>query len=185
MSVLPKIRCAILTLLAMSLSQLSQAHDEPRIEAVTSDGRLVYLLEDHTWDFINNQSRSPENSAYLTITELKEMQDACAMQVKLENNLGFKIRSLVPRFSIYNDKNIVFDHKSLSFSSIKPGRTQYRSFQFNDIGCHEIRWMRVHGADHCTMGDLVDMFNEEEGQCLEFINVAPSDLINVSKDPTL
>ena len=107
------------------------------------------------------------------------------MQVKLENNLGFKIRSLVPRFSIYNDKNIVFDHKSLSFSSIKPGRTQYRSFQFNDIGCHEIRWMRVHGADHCTMGDLVDMFNEEEGQCLEFINVAPSDLINVSKDPTL
>lgn len=176
---------ATTVMLALASGQSSYAHEEPRIDAVTSDGRLVVLFEDHSWKFVEADSRSLDDSAVLTVTEVKEMQDACGFQVRLKNNLGFKIRSLAPRFSVYNDKNVVFDHKALSFTSIKPGRSQYKRFQFNGIGCHDIVWMRVHDAEHCTMGDHLDMFNAEEGQCLEFINVEPSELINISKIPRL
>lgn len=177
---------SLVTALVVVFAQVQPSHashGESRIDAITSDGRLVVLSEDHTWEFVHTESRSMNDSALLTVTEVKEMQDACGFQVRLKNNLGFKIRSLAPRFSVYNAKNVVFDQKTLSFTSIKPGRTQYKRFQFNGIGCRDIVWMRVHDAEHCTMGDHLDMFNAEEGQCLEFIYVEPSELINISKMP--
>tara|TARA_R110000823_G_scaffold47903_4_gene121786 strand:+ start:3055 stop:3618 length:564 start_codon:yes stop_codon:yes gene_type:complete len=159
----------------------AQAHDGPEMEAVTHDGRVVVLRKDHTWEFVEVERGDPANSAVLTVTEVKEMHEACGLQIRLQNNLTHRIRSIVPRFSVYNDKNIEFDSKSQSFTAVKPTRSQYKRIQFNGIGCHEITWVRVHDAARCTIGDVVDMFNEVDGQCLSYIYVEPSDLINISK----
>lgn len=159
------------------------ADDEDTIDAITGDGRMVVLRRDHTWDFVEVEMEDPAHSAVLTVTEVTEMQDACGLQLRMTNNLPHKIRSIVPRFSVYNRDDIVFDSQSQSFTAIKPTRNQYKRIQFNGIGCHEIKWVRVHDAARCTVGDVVDMFNEEEGQCLSYIYVEPSDLINISKQP--
>lgn len=159
----------------------TQAQEGDEIEAVTEDGRVVLLRKDHTWEFVEIERGDPASSAVLTVTEVKEMHEACGLQIRLQNNLKHRIRSIVPRFSVYNDKNIEFDTKSQSFTSVKPTRSQYKRLQFNGIGCHEISWVRVHDAARCTIGDVVDMFNETEGQCLSFIYVEPSELINISK----
>jgi len=183
---LARIRVATLALLAAVMAQPALAdHVDPKLEAITSDGRMVVLYENHRWEFVEIEHGDPKSSAVLVVTELKEMQEACGMQLHLQNNTGHKIRSLTPRLTVYNEENIVFDHKSVSFTSIKPGRDQYRRLQFNGIGCHEIRWVRVHDAEHCMIGSAIDMFNAEEGQCLSLIHVVPSDLINISKEPTL
>ena len=155
------------------------AHTTPEIEAMTDDGRPVILYEDHTWEFVEFDEGDPENSAVLTVTKVQEMGEACRMQLHLQNNLTFKIRSLVPRFTVYNLDNVMYDSKSKSFTSIKPTRDQYRELQFS-LGCRDISRILVHGAERCTMGDI-DMFNEEDGQCLEHIYVTPTDLINISK----
>lgn len=155
------------------------AHTQPEIDAITHDGREVILYEDHTWDFVEYEPGDPENSAVLTVTKVHEMGEACRMQLHMQNNLPFKIRSLVPRFTVYNLDNVMYDSKSKSFTAIKPTRDQYRELQFS-LGCHDISHIRVHGAERCTMGDI-DMFNEEEGQCLSHIYMTPTDLINISK----
>jgi len=165
------------------VGSMAHGHEEDRISAVTSDGRLVELRVDHTWDFVKMEEGDPDKSAVLTVTELVEMQDACGLQLRMQNNLPHKIRSIVPRFSVYNKENVVYESKSQSFTAIRPTRNQYKRIQFNGIGCHEIKWVRVHDAARCTVGDVVDMFNEEEGQCLSYIHVEPSDLINISKLP--
>ncbi|NND66841.1 MAG: hypothetical protein HKN19_04560 [Halioglobus sp.] len=155
------------------------AHTEPEIEAITVDGRSVILHEDHTWDFVEPEKGNPETSAVLTVTKLQDMGEACRMQLHMQNNLPFKIRSLVPRFTVYNLDNVMYDSKSKSFTAIKPTRDQYRELQFS-LGCRDISRILVHGAERCTMGDI-DMFNEEDGQCLAHIYMTPSDLINISK----
>jgi len=180
-----KTATALCLLLALSGLPRVLAHDVPEIDAMTSDGRMVILYEDHTWDFISTDIGDPQTSAVLTVTEVKEMQDACGLQLRMKNNLPNKIRSIVPRFSVYNKDNVVFDSKSQSFTAIKPTRNQYKRIQFTGIGCHEIRWIRVHDAARCTIGEVVDMFNEEEGQCLSYIYVEPSEMINISKEPQL
>lgn len=155
------------------------AHTQPEIEAITTDGQAVILYEDHTWEFVEYEPGNPETSAVLTVTKVEEMGEACRMQLHMQNNLTFKIRSLVPRFTVYNQDNVMYDSKSKSFTAIKPTRDQYRELQFS-IGCRDISRILVHGAERCTMGDI-DMFNEEDGQCLSHIYMTPSDLINISK----
>ena len=129
-----KMRCVLFLLLAWLVPQGVLAHEGPALDALTSDGRLVRLLEDHTWEFVSETSGDPANSAVLTVTEVKEMQDACGLQLRLQNNLPYKIRSIVPRFSVYNRDNVVYDSKSQSFTAIKPTRNQYKRIQFNGIG---------------------------------------------------
>ena len=167
-------------ILILALGSLqAAAHSIPEIEAMTNDGRPVILYEDHTWDFVEYEEGDPETSAVLTVTKVHEMDQACRMQLHLQNNLTFKIRSLVPRFTVYNQDNVMYESISKSFSQIKPTRDLYRDLQFS-LGCRDISRILVHGAERCTMGDI-DMFNEEDGQCLAHIYVTPSDLINISK----
>ncbi len=174
---------ALIRLLAISLALVTlQAvgdHGVPEIEAVTLDGRVVKLLENHTWEYVEYEEGDPETSAVLTVTKVHEMDEACRLQLHLENNLTFKIRSLVPRFTVYNQEDIMYESISKSFTGIKPTRDLYRDIQFS-LGCRDISRIIVHGAERCTMGDI-DMFNEEEGQCLGHIYVTPTDLINISK----
>jgi hypothetical protein len=150
------------------------------ISAVTLDGRRVVLNPDNTWKFVSAQAADPATSAVLTVTRVWEMEDACKLQFRLQNNLGYRISALVPRMTIQNEDGIIYDTKSLSFASIKPTDDQYTEIQFSGIGCHAISHIKVFDAARCRMGEI-DQWNEEEGQCLSLIYVEPSNEINISK----
>jgi hypothetical protein len=179
MAIIAKIQLLILTLV-LTVSSQAQAHTEEELGAVTTDGRQVLLKADHTWSFAEFQEGDPANSAVLTIINVHEMQDACRLELRMKNNLGFKIRSLVPRFGVYNQEGVMYESKSKSFSAINPTKTQYTTIQFSGIGCHAISHIKVFDAGRCRMGNI-DQWNEEEGQCLSHIYMEPTDLISISK----
>lgn len=150
------------------------------LHALTDDGRRVMLKRDFTWEFIGTGLGDPNRSAVLTVTHVVEMGDACKFQFRMKNNLGYKISTLVPRLVVRNMDGIVYDSKSLSFTSILPTKEKYTEVQFNGIGCHEMSNVTVEDASHCKMGDI-DQWNEEEGQCLSHIYLEPSELIKITK----
>jgi hypothetical protein len=167
-------------LLLLALGTTVNAASETDIKAVTLDGRPVLLKDDQTWEFTEIEQGDPSNSAVLTVTRIWDMEKACKLQFRLQNNLNFRISTLVPRLTVMNKEGVVYDSKSIAFASIKPTNDKYTDVQFERIGCHEISHIKVHGAAHCRMGDI-DQWNEEEGECLSHIYVEPSDLINISK----
>jgi hypothetical protein len=170
----------ILIALTLLLSLEAHAQAETDIQATTAEGKQVLLKSDHTWDFVQAEEGDPSKSAVLSVISVYEMERACRLDLRLQNNFGFRIRSLVPRFAIYNKEGILFDAVSKSFSSIKPTLAQYAHIQFTGIGCHEVSHIQVVDASHCVMGEI-DAFNEEDGQCLGHIYVEASQLINISK----
>jgi Protein of unknown function (DUF3157) len=167
-------------MLLLSFGAHAQAELDADLKAVTKDGRQVRLNRDYTWEFIEFVAGDPANSAVLTVTQVWEMQDACKLQFRLQNNLGYKIHALVPRFAILNNEGIVYDSPSISFTSIMPTKNKYTEIQISGIGCHEISHLKVIDAARCRMGEL-DQWNEEDGECLGHIYVEPSQEINVSK----
>jgi hypothetical protein len=150
------------------------------VEVVIPDGRRVLLRNDHTWDYIEVEQGNPSESALLEVANIKELRNACKVGFRLTNNLGFKIRSLVPSFTAYTTDGIKYETVSKAFSSIKPTRDQYQQIQLIGLQCRDIGHINVHGADHCSMGHL-DKFNEAEGECLSLVYVQNSGLIKVTK----
>jgi len=150
------------------------------IEVVTPDGRHVLLRHDNTWEYIQVEQGEPTKSALIKVANIKELRNACNVGLRLTNNLGYKIKSLVPSFSAYTSDGVRYETVSKAFSTIKPTRDQYRQIQFIGLRCQEIDHIKVHGAGHCSMGPM-DKFNEAEGECLSHIYVQASDLINISK----
>lgn len=167
-----------LILLFLSLSL--QATAQSGVIAVTNDGRQVLLKSNQTWEYVQTESSGPETSAVLEVTEVVEMDDACRLQVKLQNNLGYRISSLVPRLAVSNMDDVLYTTRSLSFTAIKPTKAKYVYVQFSGIGCRDISEVLVFDASRCKMGEI-DQFNEEPGQCLSRIYVEPSDLININR----
>ena len=166
--------------MTLTLTLTLEAGAQTGIYAFTSDGKRVLLKNNQTWEYASVESDSPENSAVLSVTEVVEMDTACRFQIRLQNNLGYRISALVPRLSVMNQDGILYDSKSISFTAIKPTMTKYTYIQFSGIGCHEMSQLLVSDASRCKMGGI-DPFNEETGQCLSHIYVEPSDLINISK----
>ena len=175
-----KLHIPVAVLLLLASFGLRADHNGPEIEAKTDDGRRVVLKEDHTWDYIEISEGDPATSAVLTVMNIQEMQDACRLEFRLQNNLGYKISNLVPRFGVYNQDGILFDSSSKSFTTIKPTKAEFAKVQFSGIGCHEITHIKVYDAARCKMGNI-DQWNEEEGQCLRLLYVEPSELINITK----
>ena len=150
------------------------------IVVITPDGRRVLLRDDHTWEVIEAEQGDSSASAVISVANVSGLRNACKVGLRLQNNLGYKIKSLIPSFSAYNRDGVLFETVSKAFSSIKPTRNQYRQIQFIGITCENIGHVRVHGAGHCSMGEL-DKFNEAEGECLSHIHVQASDLIKFIK----
>ena len=150
------------------------------MEAVTKDGRHVILKDDKTWEYIQSKEGDPSKSAVLSVINVEDLSSICKIGLRLQNNLGYRIKSLVPTFSVYKTGGLRFESVSKGFSSIKPTRDLYREIQFHAIGCSEIDYILVHDADQCDMGQL-DKYNNEEGECLRRIFVEPSALINIRK----
>jgi hypothetical protein len=150
------------------------------IEVVTPDGRHVLLRHDNTWEYIQIEQGKPTQSALIEVANMKELSNACKVGLRLTNNLGYKIKSLVPSFSAYTKDGVLYETVSKAFSSIKPTRNQYQQVQFIGLRCRDIGRIQVHGAGNCSMGPM-DKFNEAEGECLSHIYVQASDLISISK----
>ena len=148
--------------------------------AVTADGRHVILNDDKTWDYAQPDEGDPDKSAVLLVTKVEDLGSICTIGLRLQNNLGYRIDSLVPTFSAYKPGGLHFESVSKGFSSIKPTRALYREIQFHGIGCSELDYVLVHDADQCNMGPL-DKYNNEKGECLSKIFVEPSNLINIRK----
>lgn len=167
--------------MAIFLFSLSvQAFAQMVTQAYTSDGRRVVLDSDGTWEYLEVGQSDPDNSAVLRVTEVYEMDDACRVQFRLTNNLGYRISSLVPRLAVHNMDDIVYTERSLSYSAVKPTDSKWKSVQFTGLGCRDISRVVVFDASRCKMGEI-DQFNEEKGECLSRIYVEPSDLINIIK----
>ena len=150
------------------------------IRVVTPDGRHVLLRDDNTWEYIQVEQGLPSKSALLEVANIKELRNACNVGLRLTNNLGYRIKSLVPSFSAYTGDGVRYETVSKAFSTIKPTRDQYRQIQFIGLRCRDIDHVLVHGAGHCSMGPM-DKFNEAEGECLSHIYVQDSDLISIRK----
>ena len=56
----------------------------------------------------------------------------------------------------------------------------YTEISFSGISCDDIKYVRVHGADHCEIGEL-NKFSPEKGKCLQLVEVEPSDKIVIFK----
>ena len=150
------------------------------IEVVAPDGRHVLLKNDHTWEYIEVEQLSPEQSAVLSVVNVKELSNACDIGFRLTNNLPYQIKSLVPSFSAYTKDQVIFDTQSKSFNSIHPTGSQYRMVRFIGITCPEISHIKLFGADRCTMGPFTK-FDSQEGECLKRIYVEASNRIKVVK----
>jgi hypothetical protein len=150
------------------------------MEAVTTEGRHVLLKDNMTWEYIQSKEGDASKSAVLSVINVEDLGSVCKIGLRLQNNLGYRIKSLVPTFSVYKTGGLRFDSVSEAFSSIKPTRDLYREIQFHGIGCSEVDHILVHDADQCNMGQL-DKYNNKEGECLRKIFVEPSDLINIRK----
>ena len=155
-------------------------HTNEGTVVVTPDGRRVLLRDNHTWEVIEVDQDDPSTSAVISVANTSGLRNACKIGLRLENHLGYNIKSLIPSFSAYTTDGILFETTSKAFSSIKPTKNQYRQIQFIGITCEDIGHVRVHGAEHCSMG-LMDKFNESEGECLSHIHVQDSDLIKITK----
>ncbi len=150
------------------------------IEVVSPDGRHVLLRDDHTWEYLEVEQLPADESAVLSVVNIKELSNACDVGFRLTNNLPYRIKSLVPSFSVYNRDQVLFDTQSKSFNSIKPTRSQYQRVRFIGITCPEISHIRLLGADRCTMGPFTK-FDSGDGECLKRVYVQESDLIKVLK----
>ena len=150
------------------------------VEVIIPDGRRVLLRNDHTWDYIEVEQGQPSESALLVVANIQELRNACKVGVRLTNNLGYRIRSLVPSFTAYTTNGVAFETVSKAFSSINPTLSQFQEIRFVGLRCQDIGHIQVHGAGHCSMGPL-DKFNDMEGECLGLIYVQASDLIKIGK----
>jgi len=159
---------------------VSVTHTNEGVVVVTPDGRRVLLRDDHTWEVIEVDQADPSTSAVISVANTRGLRNACKIGLRLENHLGYNIKSLIPNFSAYTKDGILYESVSKAFSSIKPTKNQYRQIQFIGITCEDIGHIRVHGAEHCSMGQM-DKFNETEGECLSHVYVQASDLINITK----
>lgn len=154
--------------------------EEADIKAVTRDGRQILLKSDHTWEFVQFTQGDPATSAVLSVTKVWELQEACKLQFRLQNNLGYKIGAIVPRFTVQNPEGIIYVSPSISFNGILPTDDKFTEIQISGIGCHAISHMKLVDASRCRMGEI-DMWNEKEGECLSHIYLEPSEEINISK----
>jgi hypothetical protein len=115
---------------------------------ITPDGRRVLLRDDHTWEVVEAEQGDAASSAVITVANVRGLRNACKVGLRLENKLGYNIKSLIPSFSAHTTEGVLYETVSKAFSSIKPTRDQYKQIQFIGITCEGIGHIRVHGADN-------------------------------------
>jgi len=149
-------------------------------EVTAPDGRRILLKDDKTWSYVEAKAGDkPLDMAQLRIERKIELTNACRFGLRMVNTLPYEIRSLVPQFSAYNSKKVLYDTVFMAFSRLRPTDSQYREIQFG-LPCAEISRIQVTGGDRCEMGDF-DRFNSLPGECLKRIQLAETELVPFTK----
>ena len=76
---------------------------------ITPDGRRVLLRDDHTWEVIETEQGDAASSAVITVANVRGLRNACKVGLRLENKLGYNIKSLIPSFSAHTSKGVLYE----------------------------------------------------------------------------
>lgn len=164
---------AVLLALAVPSSQAA-------MELTTPDGRRVLLNDDNTWAYVDDASEAPPDHLLLQVETVTPRSNGCRFGLRVTNNLGYPLRSIVPQFSAHKAGAVRFETRFQEFASVKPTASQYREVSFSGIRCEEIEFVLVSGGDRCTMGEL-NKYSGSEGECLRHVVVEPSDVVEIRK----
>jgi len=149
------------------------------IEAITTNGKSVLLKNDNTWQYIETEQVATRY-AHLSVVNKQGGDNYCRLGLKLKNDLADKITSIVFRFSAHNQEDIRYDTVTKGFQHLNPTNEGFREITFAGISCEEIKYIRVHGADRCEIGELTK-FSAEKSECLKLVQVEGSDKIVIFK----
>ncbi len=144
------------------------AMDEAAVEEA-NDG--AYILGEEA---VAEEEDDGADTLELKIVRVWDLPNACKLGLKLTNNSGVKVNSIVPRFTAIIRDGIAFETVSTSFYEVKPTIYQYQEVRFSDISCKDINYVKVHGGDRCSMGDL-EKFAPVTGECLRRLKVVDVD----------
>ncbi len=150
------------------------------MELVTPDGRRVLLKENHTWEYVEQAEGPNTGNALLRVERRVELSNSCLLGLRLTNNMEVRITNLVPMFSAFTQDDVRYETVFMSFFGIKPTRDQYQEIRFTGIKCQDIAYVKIHGGDRCSVGEL-NKYSPQKGVCLKLIQVEPSDLVKISK----
>lgn len=173
-----RLACLLLCCLLAGPSQAA-------IDAVTSDGRAVRLLDDGTWEYVDEQPAADpqpvvEAPIRLEMTSMQSVSNRCAIELRLHNGASYTVGSLVPQFEAFVSDGVSFQTVFVPFSDVKPTLSQYQRLEFQRISCEEITSVHVQGGDRCTMDEL-NKFSRARGDCLARVTVEPSKLVAFGK----
>jgi len=149
------------------------------IEAITINGKSVLLKNDNTWQYIETK-QTDARFAHLSVANIRGGANYCRLGLKLENDLADKITSIVFRFSAHNQEDILYDTVTKGFQHLKPTNEGFKEITFSGMSCEEIKYIRVHGADRCEIGELTK-HSAEKGECLKLVQVEASDKVVIFK----
>jgi hypothetical protein len=131
-----------------------------RSEPVTSTGRKAVVVSIHL---------------------KKEFPDACMLGMTLTNNMDIQLTNLSIRLTAYINGDVKYDAITRNFTRVKPTEQQYRELTFTQIRCEEIDYLGVTDPGRCAIGQDMNRFTAQPGDCAKFVDVAVSPLITVRK----
>jgi hypothetical protein len=172
------VKCTLATLLALFIIG-STNNALAGVEAVTINGKRVLLKDDKTWEYLK-KTDTESRYARLSVVSVKGGKNYCRIGLRLKNDLADNITSIIFMFSIYVDGNVRYDTITKGFQHLKPTNDMYNEISVSGISCKDIDHIRVHGADHCEIGEL-NKFSSSKGQCLKLVEVEPSDKVVIFK----
>jgi len=149
------------------------------IEAITLNGKSVLLKDDNTWSYV--ATKEPEaRYAHLSVANVRGNENYCLLGLKLRNDLADNITSIVFKFSARNHEDVRYDTVTKGFQHLNPTNEGFKEITFSGISCEEIKYIRVHGADRCEIGELTK-FSAAKGECLDLVQVEATDKIVIFK----
>ncbi len=179
------VRSLLVALCAVCIAGVVTAPVQAEIYATTDDGRRVLLGDDQVWEYVDDVESTesePESGDHvvLEVTEFEDVGHGCLVRLKVTNNQGHMIKSLVPQFHALLSGDVLYEKLFMAFSWVKPTRDQSKAITYSGLACTDIARIKVSGADRCEMGDLTK-HSAEKGECLKRIQVRPSELVSISK----
>jgi hypothetical protein len=158
-------------------------------ELTGPDGRRILLQQNGTWRYgeANDKDRAVDKASNLVLVLERKVEGdrRCRFAVRLTNNSPYEVQSLVLYYSAYRVEGVIYATVTpgSAFTSLKPGESQAREFEFFGLACQDIIRVQVVGGDRCNMGDLLTWSDrsESKAQCLARVRVEQSKLVRFDK----
>jgi hypothetical protein len=166
----------VLAAVTLFVSSVAQAD----VKATTSDGREVLLRPNGTWIPVEQAKPDRPRLAVLTLEKRADLPRGCRIGLRLQNDLGASIRTLVLRFTAYKDGDIPFETVSRGYSYVKPTTSQYQEVTFRGIACDDVSFVEIFAARNCHVGELTK-YSADAEDCLQLFEVTPSEQMVLSK----